>query len=83
MPAPARFIPPAFVLIWSTGFIGARFGLPHIEPFLLLVLRYGLVLALFGLALVLFSGQRLNRGAIGGQRLVGAGAPMLAGSLVQ
>lgn len=30
------------------------------------------MLALFGLAFVLFSGQRPNRGAIGGQRLVGA-----------
>ncbi len=26
-------VPFAFVLLWSTGFIGARFGLPYIEPF--------------------------------------------------
>jgi len=24
--------PVVFVLLWSTGFIGARFGLPYIEP---------------------------------------------------
>jgi hypothetical protein len=24
--------PALFVLLWSTGFIGARFGLPYIEP---------------------------------------------------
>jgi len=24
--------PVLFVLLWSTGFIGARYGLPYIEP---------------------------------------------------
>ena len=24
--------PVMFVLLWSTGFIGARYGLPYIEP---------------------------------------------------
>jgi hypothetical protein len=24
--------PALFVLLWSTGFIGARYGLPYIEP---------------------------------------------------
>jgi drug/metabolite transporter (DMT)-like permease len=29
-----------FVLLWSTGFIGARYGLPYIEPFTFLLLRF-------------------------------------------
>ncbi|NTW03584.1 MAG: EamA family transporter, partial [Oscillochloris sp.] len=29
-----------FVLFWSTGFIGARFGLPYIEPFTFLLIRF-------------------------------------------
>lgn len=29
-----------FVLLWSTGFIGARFGLPYIEPFTFLLIRF-------------------------------------------
>jgi hypothetical protein len=24
--------PALFVLLWSTGFIGARYGMPYIEP---------------------------------------------------
>ena len=24
--------PALFVLLWSTGFIGARYGLPYVEP---------------------------------------------------
>lgn len=38
---------PLFVLLWSTGFIGAKFGLPYAEPFTLLALRFGLVAGLF------------------------------------
>ena len=42
----ARIAPWLFVLLWSTGFIGARLGLPHAEPLSFLSLRYALVLAL-------------------------------------
>jgi drug/metabolite transporter (DMT)-like permease len=35
-----------FVLLWSTGFIGAKLGLPYAEPATFLVLRFVLVLAL-------------------------------------
>ncbi|MDX1711510.1 MAG: DMT family transporter [Rhodovibrionaceae bacterium] len=38
--------PWVFVLLWSTGFIGAKLGLPHAEPFTFLALRFALVLAL-------------------------------------
>src|SRR3954466_14505348 len=50
----AAWAPPLFVLLWSTGFIGAKFGLPYAEPFTLLLLRFGLAsLLLVGLALAL------------------------------
>ncbi len=50
----AAWAPPAFVLLWSTGIIGAIFCLPYAEPFTLLLLRFGLAsLLLIGLALVL------------------------------
>jgi drug/metabolite transporter (DMT)-like permease len=32
-----------FVLLWSTGFIGAKYGLPYAEPFTFLGLRFALV----------------------------------------
>ncbi len=37
-------IAPVFVLIWSTGFIGARYGMPHAEPATFLTLRFAGVL---------------------------------------
>jgi len=44
--------PIVFVLMWSTGFIGAKFGLPYAEPFTFLLLRFLLAAALL-LGLVL------------------------------
>jgi drug/metabolite transporter (DMT)-like permease len=42
----ARLAPFLFVLLWSTGFIGAKFGLPHAAPLAFLLARYLLVLTL-------------------------------------
>ena len=33
-------MPVVFVLIWSTGFVVARFGMPHAPPLGFLTLRY-------------------------------------------
>lgn len=41
-----RFYPLLFVFLWSTGFIGAKFGLPYAEPLSFLLVRYGIVIAL-------------------------------------
>ena len=43
------FYPLLFVLLWSTGFIGAKYGLPHAEPLTFLLIRYACVIALMGL----------------------------------
>lgn len=51
-----RFIPFIFVLLWATGFIAAKWGLPYAEPFTFLALRMALVVPLFmGLAFLLKS----------------------------
>lgn len=42
-----RAIPAVFVLIWSTGFIVARYGMPHAPPLSFLALRYALSIACF------------------------------------
>jgi drug/metabolite transporter (DMT)-like permease len=42
-----RAMPIVFVLIWSTGFIVAKFGLPHAPPLTFLTLRYALSIACF------------------------------------
>lgn len=39
-------IPALFVFLWSTGFIGAKFGLPYAEPYTLLFYRFLLTLLL-------------------------------------
>ena len=44
----APFVPLLFVVLWSTGFIGAKLGLPDCEPLTLLSLRYASVLVLMG-----------------------------------
>ncbi|EKV29831.1 Permease of the drug/metabolite transporter (DMT) superfamily [Caenispirillum salinarum AK4] len=41
-----RVMPGLFVLLWSTGFIGAKFGLPYVEPFTFLAVRFLLALVL-------------------------------------
>jgi drug/metabolite transporter (DMT)-like permease len=42
-----KAMPALFVLIWSTGFIVARFGMPHAPPMKFLVLRYALSILCF------------------------------------
>jgi drug/metabolite transporter (DMT)-like permease len=39
-------MPGVFVLLWATGFIGAKFGLPYAGPLTFLSLRFSLVTAL-------------------------------------
>lgn len=50
----ASTAPLLFVLLWSTGFIGAKFGLPYAEPMTFLVWRFLAVLMLM-LGLVLLT----------------------------
>jgi drug/metabolite transporter (DMT)-like permease len=53
MPALVRAMPWAFVLIWSTGFIVARYAMPHSPPFVFLCLRYAFSLLCFLVWIVL------------------------------
>lgn len=42
-----KAMPALFVLIWSTGFIVARYGMPYSPPMKFLVMRYALSMACF------------------------------------
>ncbi len=42
-----RLAPATFVVLWSTGFIGAKYGLPYAEPLTFLALRMGFVVLVF------------------------------------
>ncbi|WP_114325271.1 DMT family transporter [Candidatus Colwellia aromaticivorans] len=43
-----RMTPVFFVWLWSTGFIGAKYGLPYAEPFILLFYRMLITLVCLG-----------------------------------
>jgi len=45
-------MPGLFVLLWSTGFIGAKFGLPFAEPFTFLTLRFVVVIVLLAVVVL-------------------------------
>ena len=50
--AAALAAPALFVLLWASGFIGAKLGLPYAEPMTFLTVRMGLVVALLGVIAV-------------------------------
>ncbi|MCW2615422.1 MAG: putative integral rane protein [Frankiales bacterium] len=62
--------PAAFVLLWSTGFVGAKYGLPYAEPFSFLALRLAIAAALLGLVAAVTSGrvrrEQVGRAAVSG-----------------
>ncbi len=47
------FAPALFVLMWATGFIGAKYGLPHAGPLSFLSVRYALVIVILLLVALL------------------------------
>lgn len=55
-PPPAKaeplltIMPGLFVLLWSTGFIGAKLGMPHAPPFTFLLLRFIIVTSILASA---------------------------------
>lgn len=49
-----RFAPALFVFLWSTGFIGSKYGLVYAEPYTLLALRFALTLMVLALLLRYF-----------------------------
>lgn len=59
MTSVTRFIPPLFVLLWATGFIGARFAMPWAEPFSFLAARCLITLVLLGLIALVLRPHRL------------------------
>lgn len=55
-----RLIPALFVLLWATGFIGARYAMPWAEPFSFLAARFILAFAILAAAALLFRARRLR-----------------------
>ena len=73
-------MPAVFVLIWSTGFIVAKFGLPYAPPLTFLALRYAFSIACF-LIWIQFSRARWPRSRSQWLHLAFTGMLMHAGYL--
>ena len=67
--------PTLFVLLWSTGFVGAKYGLPYAEPFTFLGVR-------LVIATVLLAGLALALRSVGMPRRVQYGHAALVGTLL-
>ena len=50
----AVLMPAVFVFLWSTGFIGAKLGLPYAEPMTFLAIRFAIASALLLLIALIF-----------------------------
>jgi drug/metabolite transporter (DMT)-like permease len=64
--------PALFVFLWSTGFIGARYGLPYIEPLTFLALRIGFAAVIMAAIALLTGARRLNTNEIGHSLVAGS-----------
>ena len=68
----ATFAPALFVLLWSTGFVGAKYGLPYADPFVFLSVRILLAAALlFALAKLMKMPIRIGSTAVVRSGLIG------------
>jgi len=76
MPGPsneliARLAPAVFVFLWSTGFIGAKFGLPYAEPLTFLWVRMSMVVAILALVVAVVRPPWPTRAEVGHSIVVG------------
>ena len=68
----SRFAPVLFVLLWSTGFVGAKYGLPYADPFMFLSVRVLIAaLILFAVAALMKSPVAIGGAAIRRSSLIG------------
>lgn len=67
-----QLVPLIFVFLWSTGFIGAKYALPYIEPFYLLFIRMLFTIAVFGLLAVVLKVEWPSMQQAGHQMVTGA-----------
>ncbi|HMM64256.1 MAG TPA: DMT family transporter [Mesorhizobium sp.] len=57
-----RLLPATFVVLWATGFIGARYAMPWAEPFTFLAARFVLAALLLAAIAAALGGARTMRG---------------------
>ena len=68
----ARLAPFLFVFLWSTGFVGAKYGLPYADPFIFLSVRIFIAAGILFIAARLMHAQiALSRSEINKSALIG------------
>ena len=68
----ARLAPFLFVFLWSTGFVGAKYGLPYADPFIFLSVRIFIAAGILFIAARLMHAQiALTRSDISKSALIG------------
>ena len=68
----ARLAPYLFVFLWSTGFVGAKYGLPYADPFIFLSLRIFIAAGILLIAARIMHTQiALSRSEISKSALIG------------
>jgi drug/metabolite transporter (DMT)-like permease len=63
MPPATRLVPPLFVVLWATGFIGARYAMPWAEPFTFLAARFLIAFAVLAAFLIFW---RVRKASVAG-----------------
>ncbi|EBU7498278.1 EamA family transporter, partial [Salmonella enterica subsp. enterica serovar Typhi] len=61
MPALNKFVPGLFVLLWATGFIGARYAMPWAEAFAFLGVRFVLAFILLATLMLVLGAKWSSR----------------------
>jgi drug/metabolite transporter (DMT)-like permease len=64
--------PALFVLLWSTGFIGARYGLPYIEPLTFLAVRMVFAVVIMAAIAIIGHARWPDRGEVGHSVVAGS-----------
>lgn len=68
-----KFAPVFFVLLWSTGFVGAKYGLPYADPFIFLGIRVFIAATLlYAFAFLTKAKMRLTKSELKLSAVVGA-----------
>ena len=67
-----KFAPSVFVLLWSTGFIGVKYGIPYAPPFYFLAIRMAIAALLLFIAIsFLRKSQPITRSIIWPSTMIG------------
>ncbi|MDW6026120.1 DMT family transporter [Mesorhizobium sp. BAC0120] len=60
MSSATRLVPPLFVLLWATGFIGARYAMPWAEPFTFLAGRFLIAFVMLAAVLIVRGARKTS-----------------------